>query len=98
MTQRSLAVLIVLNVVLLAALSVTVFNPEPADAQGFGVNRQYTMIAGQTTGRNSQDVVYIIDLATSRIAPVFYNGNSEEFEFFSGRSVADDMRQIGRGR
>ncbi len=97
MTQRSLAVLVVLNVILLAALSVTVFNPTPAQAQ-FGGGRQYTMIAGEVTGRSGQAAIYIIDMATGRIAPVFYNGSSQKFEFFNGRTVANDVRGIGSNR
>lgn len=97
MTQRSLAVLVLLNIVLLAALSVTVFNPQPAEAQ-FGAARQYTMIAGGVTGRSNQSAIYVIDLSTSRVAPLFYNGSSNKFEFFAGRSVAKDMERIGDGR
>ncbi|MEM1027873.1 MAG: hypothetical protein AAF593_03705 [Planctomycetota bacterium] len=97
MTQRSLAVLVVLNVVLLAALSVTVLNPTPAEAQ-FGANRQYTMIAGGVTGRSNQSAIYVIDLSTSRIAPLFYNGSSKKFEFFAGRSVARDMERVNDSR
>lgn len=97
MTQRSLAVLIVLNVVLFAALSVTVFNPQPAEAQ-FGAARQYTMIAGGVTGRSNQSAIYVIDLSSSRVAPLFYNGSSDKFEFFTGRSVSKDMERIGDSR
>ncbi|MEM9419816.1 MAG: hypothetical protein AAGA25_12320 [Planctomycetota bacterium] len=97
MTQRSLAVLVVLNVVLLAALSVTVFNPTPAEAQ-FGAGRQYTMISGGVTGRSSQAAIYVIDLSSARVAPLFYNGSSKKFEFFTGRSVARDMERIGDAR
>ena len=46
MTQRSLAVLVVLNVVLLAALSVTVFNPEP------GLRLNTSLFVGRTQPRN----------------------------------------------
>jgi len=97
MTHRSLAVLVVLNVVLFAALSVTVFSPQPAEAQ-FGAARQYTMIAGAVTGRSNQSAIYVIDLSTARIAPLFYNGSSDKFQFFPGRSVADDMERIGATR
>ena len=97
MTHRSLAALIVLNAVLLAGLSVTVFNPTPAEAQ-FGQSRQFTMISGQATGRDNQDVVYIVDLASSKVLPIFYNGSSKKFEQFRGRVLADDMRGGRTGR
>ena len=97
MTHRSLAVLIVLNVVLLAGLTSTVFSPAPAEAQ-FGGGRQYTMIAGQATGRSGQSVIYITDLTTGRIATLFYNGSSKEFEFFRGRNIGSDAQGAGTGR
>lgn len=97
MTQRTLAVLIVLNAFLLAALSVTVLAPAPAEAQFGGGGRQYTMIAGAVTGRSGQSAVYITDLNTGRIAPVFFNASTKKFEFFAGRSVAEDVRDLAGG-
>ncbi len=97
MTHRSLAALIVLNVILLAGLSVTVFNPTPAEAQ-FGQARQFTMISGAVTGRSNQDVIYIVDLSSSKVLPIFYNGSSKKFEQFKGRVIADDMRSTNTGR
>ena len=97
MTRRSLIVLIVLNVVLLAGLSVAVMSPEPAKAQ-FGGGRQFTMIAGQATGRDSQSVVYVFDLVSSRVAPLFYNGSSQKFQFFTGRTMSQDFGGVERRR
>jgi hypothetical protein len=97
MTQRSLAVLIVLNVVLLTGLSVTVMNPTPAEAQ-FNASPQFTMISGKASSRDNQDVIFIVDLSTSRIAPVFYNGSSKKFEFFEGRTISEDLQNAGGGR
>lgn len=97
MTHRTLAVLVVFNVALLAALSVTVFNPKPAEAQ-FGNPQQFTMISGSATGRDSQAAVFIVDLASSRVVPVFYNGSSKKFETFTGRTIADDMGNVGDSR
>lgn len=96
MTQRSLAVLITLNVILLAGLTVTVFSPKPAEAQ-FGGGRQFTMISGEVTGRNQQAAIYVVDLTSGQVAPLFFNGSNKQFETFSGRSIADDMRQGARG-
>ncbi|MEO1237343.1 MAG: hypothetical protein AAFX76_11200 [Planctomycetota bacterium] len=97
MTQRSLAVLIVLNVVLLGALSVTVMTPPAAEAQ-FGGNKAYTMIAGSVRGRGSQAAIFVVDLNTTQVAPLFYNGNNRRFEFFGGRTLADDMNEVGNNR
>lgn len=97
MTHRSLAVLILLNVILLGGLSVTVMNPTPAEAQ-LGGGRQFTMITGEASGRSNQAVVYIVDLNSSRVAPIFYNSASEKFEFFGGRTIADDFNSVGKSR
>ena len=42
--------------------------------------------------------MYIIDLSSSAVAPVFYNGSSNELEFFQGTVVADDAAQMGQTR
>ncbi|MEM9883638.1 MAG: hypothetical protein AAF800_12050 [Planctomycetota bacterium] len=97
MTQRTLAVLVVLNVALIAALSVTLGTPPRAEAQ-LGASRSYTMISGDVTGRSNQAAVYIIDTATSRIVPIFYNASNRRFEFFSGRDLTNDVQDIDRSR
>ncbi len=97
MTSRSLAFLIVLNAALLVALFLLPSAPQPAEAQ-FGGGRSYTMIAGDVTGRSNQAAVYIIDLSTSAVAPVFFNGSSKKLEFFQGTIVADDAARLGEAR
>ena len=97
MTHRSLVVLIMLNVALLGGLSLTVMNPTPAEAQ-FGGGRQFTMISGQATGRDNQSVVYIVDLSSSKVAPIFYNGSNKKFQFFRGRTISEDFQDVGRSR
>jgi len=89
--------LIVLNAVLLAALSVSVLSPPPAQAQGFAAST-YTMIAGTPTGRQSQDVVYIIDLNTSKMAAVIFNSANGKWAALDGRVVAEDSAAANRGR
>ncbi len=98
MTQRSLTMLIVLNAVLLAALSVSVFSPPAAEAQiGGGAN--FTMIAGSVTGRSDQDAVYVIDLNTSRMAALIFNSNNNEWVVLDGVTVSEDAaRGAGGGR
>ncbi|MEM7626040.1 MAG: hypothetical protein AAF333_10470 [Planctomycetota bacterium] len=97
MTHRSLTVLIVLNLILLGGLSLTVMNPTPAQAQ-FGNARQFTMIAGQATGRDSQSVIYILDLNSSKVAPIFYNSSNNTIQYFTGRTISDDFQGVGRSR
>ena len=97
MTHRSLALLIAVNAILLAALALTTFSPAPATAQ-FGGGRSYTLIAGDVVGRSNQAAVYIIDLSTSAVAPVFFNGSSKKFEYFGGTIVAEDAARVGQSR
>ena len=97
MTHRSLAVLIVLNAALLLALGGVVLTPQTAEAQ-FGSSAKYTMIAGGVTGRSGQDAVYIVDLKTSQVAPIFFNASSKKIEYFNGRTIGDDLKQQDQGR
>ncbi len=59
MNMRTLVVLIVMNVALLAALIVTFAAPEPAEAQLGGGGNQYLLISGQVQGRAQQAGVYV---------------------------------------
>ncbi len=98
MTQRSLTMLIVLNAVLLAALSVSVLTPPAAQAQ-FGGGSNFTMISGAITGRDSQDAVYVTDLSTSRLAAIIFNSSNNSFSVLDGVVVSEDAaRPAGGGR
>ena len=92
MNHRSLAALIVLNLALLAALAVTVFTPQPAEAQ-FGGANQFLMLSGQITGREQQAVVYIIAIRSGNMVAAIYNGSNKKLDFIARRSVANDMRR-----
>lgn len=96
MNQRSLATLILINAVLLAALVVTVFSPAPAEAQ-FAQNRQFTMIAGAVQTRGPSAAVYIIDLQSSQMVVARFDSRTGNLEFVDGRRIGDDIRaQQGR--
>jgi hypothetical protein len=91
MRTPAVATLLLLNIALLAGIAVTAFSPAPAAAQLGGAARNYTMISGSVLGRKSQDVIYIVDLNTSAIVPLFYNGASRKFEIFEGSVVSSDL-------
>ncbi|MEE9404726.1 MAG: hypothetical protein V3V20_07525 [Algisphaera sp.] len=97
MTHRSLAVLILLNVGLLVALGLTVLSPTPVQAQ-FGASPSYTMISGAVSGRSGQAAVYVIDLQSSKVAPIFYNASNKKFEYFKGQVVSEDMKRLNERR
>jgi len=98
MNHRSLASLIVINAVLLAALVVTVFSPAPAKAQFGGTGGQYMMIAGDVTGRDAQAAIYIIDMQTSRVVAVMFNGSNNTLEFVAGRDISQDAARPAQRR
>ena len=93
MNRRSLASLILLNAVLLAALVVSSLTP-PAEAQ-FGAGASYMMIAGQTRGRSNQDVVYVVDMQSSQMVAMMFNSSNNRFEYFATRRIADDAGSTG---
>lgn len=90
MNARSLAALVLMNVVLLAALVVTVFSPRPAEAQ-FGGGHQYMMISGEIGGRQGQAAIYIIDMRTSRAVAATFNSANRKFEIVGTRALANDL-------
>ncbi|MEM1026708.1 MAG: hypothetical protein AAGJ38_01360 [Planctomycetota bacterium] len=96
MTAKSLVFLIALNAALLVGLFVMPGTQKQAEAQ-FGGGANFTLIAGDVTGRSNQAAVYVIDLQSSRVAPVFFNGSNNEFEIFRGSTVADDAARLGAG-
>lgn len=96
MTQRSLAVLIVLNAVLLAAIALTFGPVQKAEAVQLG-GGSYLMLAGNTTG-GSQQVVYIMDTQTGRLAALTVNSGNKRVELVGGRKVGDDLKASGDRR
>jgi len=95
MTRRSLSMLVVLNAVLLAALSVTSLTP-PAQAQ-LGGGNNFTMISGTATGRTSQDAVYVIDLNSSRMVALMFNSANGQIDILDGRVVSEDANATAGG-
>lgn len=97
MTAKSLAFLVALNAVLLVALFVSPGTPQTAHAQ-FGGGANFTLIAGDVTGRSNQAALYVIDLQSSRVAPLFFNGSNNQWEIFRGSNVSEDAQRAGGGR
>lgn len=95
MNKRSLGMLIGLNLVLLAAVTLSVFINQPASAQ-FGLPGDYVMVAGDVTGRK-QAAVYILDLKSERMAAVMFDSRNQRLEVIAGRELSNDMR-AGPGR
>jgi hypothetical protein len=96
MTHRTLLALIVLNAFLVAGLIAMLTTPPAAQAQ-LARGASYTMISGSTAGRNNNDAVYIIDLSTGAIAPIFVSTANDSIEVFTGRVITADTRRGGSG-
>lgn len=91
MNKRTLGALIALNVVLLVAIFVTALTPQPAKAQvGLG-KAQYLMVSGDVTGRAQQAAVYVIEVNSSNMVAVFFNGSNGKIELMGSRSLAQDL-------
>ncbi len=97
MNRRSLGALIVLNAVLLAALAVLTLSPPQATAQGFGARGEYVMIPGFAQGRQNQELVYIIELKSSKMVGVLVNPK-KELELVATRNIASDVQGGARTR
>lgn len=97
MNQRSLASLILINAVLLAALVVTAFSPSDAEAQ-FARPRQFLMIAGEAQTRGPQAAVYILDLESSQMVVARFDSRTDELDFIDGRVISNDLPEGGDRR
>lgn len=96
MNRRSLAVLIVLNVVLLAAIALTLGPVPKAEAQLGGGS--YLMIAGNS-GQAPQQVIYVMDTRTGRVAGFLLDSATKKVREVGVREIADDLKAgAGGGR
>lgn len=89
MNRRSLSVLIVLNVVLLAAIALTLGPVPKAEAQLGGGS--YLMIAGNTSQAQPQ-VIYVMDTRTGRVAGFMVDGAAKRVREVGVREIAKDLK------
>ena len=94
MTRRSLSVLIVLNVVLLAAIALTLGPVPHAQAQLGGGS--YLMIAGNT-GQAPQQVIYVMDMRNGRVAAFTVDSAAKRHRVVGAREIADDLKEGAEG-
>lgn len=93
MSHRSLAGLIVLNLVLIVSLGLLSFTPPPAEAQ-IGRAGNYVMIAGASLGKEA-DTLYIMDLNSARMLAVNYSVPQKKFEALGLRDINPDFNAAG---
>ncbi len=97
MNKRLMNGLIAVNALLLVALVVVGWTPQPVAAQ-FGMRGDYTMIAGNVTGRKGQAAIYLLDLKSQRMAAVVFDSRTKKLETIAGRVVSKDLQQAGQSR
>lgn len=90
MNRRSLAVLIVLNAVLLAAIALTLGPVPQAQAQLGGGS--YLMIPGNTT-QAQQQVIYVMDTRTGNVAGFTVNSANKRVEVIGTRAIGNDLKR-----
>lgn len=95
MTHRSLAVLIVLNAVLLAAIALTFGPVQRAEAMQLG-GGSYLLIAGNSS-QAQQQVIYVMDTRNGRVAAFTINSANQKVEVVGAREIADDLNNVGGG-
>jgi hypothetical protein len=96
MNKRSLGALIALNIALLAAL-VVVSLSNRTYAQG-GVNPnpgEYQMIAGNVTGRNNVNLIYIFEAHSTAMVTFFYNSADDRDDRVDRHVINDDLTALG---
>ena len=94
MNRRSLAALVVLNIVLVLALVLSSFTSEQTFAQEFGNNGgSYTMIAGKISGRSKNDGVYIIRVYDGKTIAAYYDGSSRKFKTIRGVDLSQKISE-----
>ncbi len=91
-SPRTLAVLILLNAALLAALSVTL--AQPAQAQDAQAQARYVMIAGEVSRGGPPAAIYIINTHTSDILLARYDARTDELHLLDGRNIMVDLEQF----
>ncbi|MCC7204746.1 MAG: hypothetical protein IT441_06675 [Phycisphaeraceae bacterium] len=92
MTRRSLSVLAAINVVLLAALVLTVLWPErPVMAQSISRGGDFAMLTGEPSSGSGQNV-FLIDLRSGDVAVLTFSSANNSFNFIDQRNLPEDIQ------
>jgi hypothetical protein len=86
--------LIVLNVVLAAAVLVSVFHVPPAQAQPIGMSGNFLMVSGSILGSKA-DIVYVIDLENRQLTTLYYDRSKDEVSQVGTRDLVRDLARTG---
>lgn len=92
MNHRMLATLIAANVLLLGGLVLSVLT-EPAHGQAAAGRRgDFVMVAGTGSGRGNQQVVYLLDMRSSRMAALLVSSSDQRFQVLDVRELEQDTQ------
>ncbi|MEX0887412.1 MAG: hypothetical protein WD009_13335 [Phycisphaeraceae bacterium] len=112
MSSRTLAALILINAVLVAALSITAVRPPAAHAQaggdgggggagvgvGGGGNTRYVMLAGEVARGGPPAAIYIVNTQTSDIIVARYDARTDNLVFQNRRNINADVERARQGQ
>lgn len=96
MNSKTLSVLVVVNALLLAALWLVGPSTSSATAQislpgSSSASGPYVMFSGSAAGSSDTNIVYVVDMRTSRMAAVTFNSNYGSVTPISVRHIGEDM-------
>lgn len=95
MTQKTLVVLVVLNLALLVGLVLT-GGPQPAARAQFGGGPSFMMIAAQNSV-NNRDIIYVMETNSGELRAIQYSSADGRLLAVGQRSVGRDARRGGGG-
>jgi hypothetical protein len=97
MNRSSLAALVSLNALLLAALAWVEWSPR-AQAQSMSRTRASYAMTGGTLMGVSQGVVYIINETDQELIALMWNERTKQFQGLGYRNIAADLSSVQRVR
>jgi hypothetical protein len=53
------------------------------------------MVAGEITGKPSQNCIYITELNSARMVAMLFNGGNNRLEIVAGRELKNDVKAEG---
>jgi hypothetical protein len=90
MRKHLITGLIVLNVILAIAVTLTFFNIPQAKAQPMGLSGNFLMVSGAILG-STADIVYLIDLENRQLQAIYYDRASDRVTSVGARDLIRDL-------
>jgi hypothetical protein len=88
--NKWLALLVCINVMLLAAIVLCGTTPRTAVAQSGGLADNYLMISGQI--QSDRDALYVLDMQTRALHAFAFTRGTRELEWAGSRLLEQDFR------